>query len=56
MQGVEFHVYSCTWCPVTFAVEQDCEDQHEVKCPICHSDEYVEDEGMGEMDITPTKK
>lgn len=45
-----FHVYECQDCVVTFAVEQVCDDQSDVCCPICSSDN-VRDVDSGEMII-----
>lgn len=45
-----FHVYECQDCVVTFAVEQDYEDQSSVCCPICQCDD-LRDVASGEMQI-----
>lgn len=44
-----FHVYECEDCIVTFAVEQDYEDQSDVCCPICWNGEKIRDVSSGEM-------
>lgn len=47
-----FHVYECEICVVTFAVEQACENQDDVVCPLCQFDgEAIRDVGAGEMKI-----
>lgn len=46
-----FHVYECEPCILTFAVEQAWEDQEEVVCPVCCSDEHLKDITSGEMKI-----
>jgi hypothetical protein len=46
-----FHIYECEDCVVTFAVEQDFEDQSVVCCPICHVYENIRDVASGEMKI-----
>ncbi|MFS0820786.1 hypothetical protein [Bacillus sp. 1P02SD] len=47
-----FHVYECSDCSVTFAVEQAYEDQSDVCCPICWTDTNLRDVASGEMKIT----
>jgi hypothetical protein len=46
-----FHIYECEECVVTFAVEQDFEDQSVVCCPICHIDDFIQDVASGEINI-----
>ncbi|KIL35134.1 hypothetical protein SD71_15985 [Cohnella kolymensis] len=42
------HLYECTYCVVTFAVEDYEEVDHsQTVCPICHSVEHIEDAGYG---------
>lgn len=41
------HVYECEKCILTFAVEQEFEDQTAVTCPVCHSEESIRDVGGG---------
>lgn len=44
-----FHVYECEDCVLTFAVEQECDDQSDVCCPICWNGESISDISSGEM-------
>lgn len=44
-----YHVYECSGCIMTFAVEVSFEDQSVIVCPSCGKDEHVEDIGHGEM-------
>lgn len=46
-----FHVYECSDCCVTFAVEQDYEDQTDVMCPICGDQGTIEDVASGLMNV-----
>lgn len=47
------HLYECTDCVVTFTVEDYEEVDHsQTACPICHSDEGVEDKGYGQFILT----
>lgn len=43
------HVYECEECIVTFSVDQECEEQSDVKCPLCLTDQHVKDVGGGMM-------
>lgn len=44
-----FHVYECQDCVVTFAVEQAYEDHSVICCPICKTDNAIEDVFSGEI-------
>lgn len=44
-----FHVYECEECVLIFAVEQECEDQSDVCCPICWQDNHLKDVASGVM-------
>ena len=45
--NISYHIYECTDCIVNFGVEQAFEDQSEVKCPVCLSDDHLIDVGSG---------
>lgn len=45
------HVYECEECILTFAVEQEFEDQSGITCPNCQSEESVRDVGKGVMTV-----
>ncbi|THD15352.1 hypothetical protein CI793_13375 [Anoxybacillus ayderensis] len=45
------HVYECKGCKVLFAVSQDFEEQHLVQCPVCKTDEVLQDVSAGELHI-----
>lgn len=40
-----YFVYHCDECDVKFAVDQACEDQVFVSCPLCQSEEYLSEDG-----------
>lgn len=40
-----YFVYYCKRCEVKFAVDQAFEDHAVVDCPLCHTDEHLEDAG-----------
>lgn len=44
-----FHIYHCKNCSLKFATEQEYEDQSNIDCPNCKTDEYMVDYGSGEM-------
>ncbi|MFJ8268501.1 hypothetical protein [Peribacillus asahii] len=46
-----FHVYECTRCIVTFAVEMAFEDQSVVSCPICQCNDQLDDISSGAMEL-----
>jgi rubrerythrin len=46
---IPYHIYECEECIVSFAVEQAFEDQSEVKCPICSTDDFLRDVCAGQM-------
>lgn len=46
----KFHVYECPNCVLTFAVEMDYENQSDVCCPICWSED-IEDVSTGAVRI-----
>lgn len=41
----KYYVYLCTKCNVKFAVNQDFEDHAIGDCPLCHTDDHLEDVG-----------
>lgn len=45
------HVYECEECILTFAVEQAFDNQSEIRCPNCWSDEHMRDVGEGVLTI-----
>jgi DNA-directed RNA polymerase subunit RPC12/RpoP len=45
-----FHVYKCEECILVFTVEQALEDQSNICCPQCGTEE-INDAGAGEMII-----
>lgn len=51
--SVNMHLYECTDCFCTFGVEDyESIDQSVVICPICHTDESLEDKGYGYFTVT----
>ena len=52
----EVHLYQCSSCIATVGVDAGIEDQSSVCCPICHTDEWLEDAGFGYVTITRTPK
>jgi hypothetical protein len=48
----QMHFYQCSGCVVTFGVEAALEDQSSVKCPICKSDDELDDAGFGYVTLT----
>ena len=56
MPVIHYHIYECEDCIVNFAVEQTYEDQSDIKCPVCASDEYLSDVGAGSMAVIPEKE
>jgi DNA-directed RNA polymerase subunit RPC12/RpoP len=44
-----YHIYDCSSCILTFAVEQAFEEQDAIVCPVCTSGEHIDDVGSGEM-------
>jgi len=44
-----YHIYECTGCIVTFAVEVAFENQSDISCPACGFEMHVEDIGHGQM-------
>ncbi|KIQ93369.1 putative regulatory protein, FmdB family [Anoxybacillus thermarum] len=48
---IAVHVYECKSCDVVFAVSQDFEEQHLVQCPVCKTDEALQDLSVGELRI-----
>lgn len=45
-----YHIYNCEFCCLTFAVEQAFENQDEVMCPVCFTDDDLQTVGHGEME------
>ncbi|KFZ32344.1 hypothetical protein LR68_03348 [Anoxybacillus sp. BCO1] len=48
---IAVHVYECKSCEVVFAVSQDFEEQHLVKCPVCKTDKALQDVSAGELRV-----
>jgi putative FmdB family regulatory protein len=48
VMNVPVHVYECGDCGVLFAVEQALEDQSEICCPNCGTEE-IDDVAAGEL-------
>ncbi|MFD0710602.1 hypothetical protein [Paenibacillus sp. GCM10027626] len=47
------HLYECTYCFAQFAVEDYEEIDHSATvCPICQTEEHVEDAGYGRFIVT----
>lgn len=46
--SIPIHRYECPDCVVHFMVEQAFEEQSEIKCPVCKT-ENIEDLGPGEV-------
>lgn len=48
----EMYLYECTACVLVFGVETAFEEQSEIVCPYCESDEHIEDAGTAMATIT----
>jgi DNA-directed RNA polymerase subunit RPC12/RpoP len=46
------HVYHCANCSTTFGIDAYLEDQSSVVCPICHTDNSLNDAGSGYFFLT----
>ncbi|SFE11189.1 hypothetical protein SAMN04487969_101114 [Paenibacillus algorifonticola] len=47
------HLYECQDCALDFAVEDYEDADHSATvCPICHSDEYLQERGYGQFTVT----
>jgi predicted nucleic acid-binding Zn ribbon protein len=48
----EMYLYECTECCLVFGVETAYEDHSQIVCPVCQSDESIDDAGCAMATLT----